>query len=86
MDNEQQVFGCSLDALRRGTEEQIQLLGVEMLATSILSDAQEMLDRNMITESNQFINRAKWLLSQKMKRKREAEFARYEAMSVKETL
>ncbi len=53
-----------MDALRKGIENQIGVTGPAMLAMSILSDAQEVLDRGNEDLSRQFMNRAKFIIGQ----------------------
>lgn len=56
-----QMFGCTKEELYEMLDD---CFGdYEMLAMGILSDAQEVMTRNP-EEARQFINKAKWVLSQ----------------------
>jgi len=60
----EQMFGCDIVEFKKSVEESItfKFPGPYMVAMSILSDAQELLERNRNEEVRQFINRAKWVI------------------------
>lgn len=76
-DWELQCYGCREDELRRATDLSNQVTMPSMIAMSILSDAQEKLqaiedghskeyDGNRLEEARQYINRAKWIISERL--------------------
>lgn len=64
-----QMFGCTKEDLNYMLEDAIESgVMLEMLAMSILSDAQEVMKQDP-EEARQFINKAKWVMSQQIKNK-----------------
>lgn len=64
--SELNMFGCSYDLLDEMIADYLGPL--EMLSMSILSDAQEELERGNSEVSRQYINRAKYVMSVIIKR------------------
>lgn len=68
---DQQMFGCSGDAILAELKGPVgALMGPEMFAMSILSDAQEMIAQGQGEKARQFINRAKLVLDDTLRAKR----------------
>jgi hypothetical protein len=67
-----QMFGCTLEELKESVEDSItfKVAGPVMYAMSVMSDAQEMMVRNMTEQARQSINVAKWVLSEYAMEKR----------------
>ena len=63
-DRAMSVFGCTLDDLKAAVERDRTMFqtGWRMMAMSILSDAQELLERGDRERARQWINRAKWII------------------------
>lgn len=70
MDQEKEVrmFGCTLEDLRRGVEDSLAVKlnagGYQMVAMSILSDAQELIAMGHNERARQEMNKAKWIIQQ----------------------
>jgi hypothetical protein len=65
MQNSQiKMFGCTIEDLEVMLDDSI--CNPEMLAMSILSDAQEAMAFGDTKTTRQFINRAKWILSKQL--------------------
>lgn len=63
MKNEIAMFGCTLADLKDNVDDIVQLSGGAMIAMGIMSDCQEMLQRDMDpNQIRQALNRAKWVL------------------------
>jgi hypothetical protein len=61
----QQCYGCNIQEFTNSVRESFAFKhggGMQMVIMSILSDAQEMIERGMKEEARQNINRAKFLL------------------------
>jgi len=58
------MYGCTIADMRAEIEDSItaKLSGYAMVAMSILSDAQEEMERGMTERARQSINRAKWVI------------------------
>ena len=67
MSNAIVTFGCEKEDLIAMMEDWVGMK--DMIAPSILSDAQEELARGNIERANQFINRAKFVISKLMEEK-----------------
>ena len=65
---EKQCYGMSESAIREQYMKSLtaRLSGLEMVAMSILSDAQELLAMGATNDSRQYMNRAKFILSEMM--------------------
>ncbi len=69
---EVRMYGCTVDQMREAVEESLtfRFTGPVMYATSLLSDAQEMIAHDQggtysfmqVEDARQMINRAKWVL------------------------
>ncbi len=70
MENEIKMYGCTKADLIEMLEDSIG--SYEMLAMGIMSDAQQVMAHGDTETARQFINKAKWVLQQKMKAKRAA--------------
>lgn len=64
------IYGCTVEQMREAVEQSLtfRFSGAAMMAASIMSDCQEMLnyscDDSMVREDiRQALNRAKWILS-----------------------
>lgn len=64
---EEQMYGISVDEIRQQYGWMLEMTGVEMSAISVLSDAQEVMERNP-ERARQYINIAKFFLIDAMKR------------------
>jgi len=64
--NEQQMYGMSVDDIRNEFDWSIRMMGREMTAISILSDAQEVMFRDA-ERARKFINIAKFILIDEMR-------------------
>ena len=63
MKNEIAMFGCTVADLKDNLDDIVQLSGGVMIAMSIMSDCQEMLELGMDSDKiRQALNRAKWVL------------------------
>jgi len=63
MKNEIAMFGCTVADLKDNLDDIVQLSGGVMIAMSIMSDCQEMLERDVDSDKiRQALNRAKWVL------------------------
>lgn len=69
-DTQLAMFGCTYAQLDEMIADYIGPL--EMLSMSILSDAQEVLERGRSNESRQYMNRAKYVMSVIIERNMEA--------------
>ena len=67
MENEIKMYGCTKADLIEMLEDSIG--SYEMLAMSIMSDAQHVMAHGDTETARQFINKAKWVLQQTMKAK-----------------
>lgn len=57
------MFGCTVADLKDNLDDIVQLSGGVMIAMSIMSDCQEMLERDVDSDKiRQALNRAKWVL------------------------
>lgn len=63
---EQQMYGMSADDIRNEFDWSIRMMGREMTAISILSDAQEVMFRDA-ERARKFINIAKFILIDEMR-------------------
>lgn len=72
MDNEVQMFGMTEAAIDAQFKWMIQTMGHEMTAISLLSDAQEVMFRGDTERARQWINVAKYILSEGMDLRRAA--------------
>lgn len=63
---EQQMYGMSADDMRKEFDWSIRMMGREMTAISILSDAQEVMFRDA-ERARKFINIAKFILVDEMR-------------------
>lgn len=63
---EQQMYGMSVDDIRNEFDWSIRMMGREMTAISILSDAQEVMFRDA-ERARKFINIAKFILIDEMR-------------------
>lgn len=63
---EQQMYGMSSDDMRKEFDWSIRMMGREMTAISILSDAQEVMFRDA-ERARKFINIAKFILIDEMR-------------------
>jgi len=59
------MFGCTEQQMREAVEESFtfRFSGPAMMAMSLMSDAQEEIERDMNEDARQTLNRAKWILS-----------------------
>lgn len=79
LDEQQERYGCLKEDLDYYINDSGLMLdkkdafGASMLASSILSDAQEMMDLGLNRQAKQFINRAKYILSVNRRSLREDE-------------
>lgn len=70
---EKQCYGMTESDIREQYMNSLtaRLSGLEMVVMSILSDAQELLAMGATNDSRQYMNRAKFILSEMMEEKRE---------------
>jgi hypothetical protein len=68
---ERKCYGMSQEGIRREYMESLtaRLSGLEMVVMSILSDAQQVLEFGDTEASRQYMNRAKFILSEMMETK-----------------
>ncbi len=66
-DWEMQCYGVREETLKTMVEDGKKLGSVRMIAMSMLSDAQEMIERNLNEIARQEINKAKWIISTYLK-------------------
>lgn len=72
-ERDHQMFGCDADEILEAMKSPLyKFSGVEMLAMSILSDAQEVISRGESELGRKFINRAKLVLDTMMRDRLEA--------------
>lgn len=64
IDQQTKMFGCTIDDMKEGLIKRDYFRDPTMMAMAILSDAQEELAHGHAEDARQFINRAKWLLSE----------------------
>lgn len=64
--NEEMMYGISVDDIRNEFDWSIRMMGREMTAISILSDAQEVMFRDA-ERARKFINIAKFILIDEMR-------------------
>lgn len=64
--NEEMMYGMSVDDIRNEFDWSIRMMGREMTAISILSDAQEVMFRDA-ERARKFINIAKFILIDEMR-------------------
>jgi len=59
------MFGCTEQQMRTAVEESFtfRFSGPAMMAMSLMSDAQEEIERDMNEDARQTLNRAKWILA-----------------------
>lgn len=72
MNHEVQMFGMTTDAIDVQFKWMIQTMGHEMTAISLLSDAQHVMEHGDNERARQWINVAKYILSEGMSMKRAA--------------
>ena len=60
--HETNVYGCTLDVLRRDVERSLKLMSPEMTALSMMSNAQEQIAHGNTEGARQTLNQAKWVL------------------------
>lgn len=65
-DWEIQCYGCTANDLEKSVLRSLRMVGnsPQMIATSILSDVQEEIERGLNEQARQDINRAKWIINQ----------------------
>lgn len=70
---EKQCYGMTESDIREQYMNSLtaRLSGLEMVVMSVLSDAQELLAMGATNDSRQYMNRAKFILSEMMEEKRE---------------
>ena len=58
------MFGCTEAQMREAVEESLtfRFQGPAFMAASLMSDAQEEIDRGLSEDARQTLNRAKWIL------------------------
>lgn len=68
---QQNMYGCTEETLEKSINEAQEkwMTDPAMYAMSVLSDAQEMIERGMNEQARQAINRAKYVISEKLRRK-----------------
>lgn len=59
-----QCFGVNMEQLKANIERSTELQCHAMLAMSILSDAQELIERGDTEQARQFINQSKYIISE----------------------
>ena len=62
-DRERECFGCTIDDMKPSIDQATAYTDYHMIAMSMMSDAQEAMERKDYNWSRQLINRAKWVLS-----------------------
>ena len=63
LERERQCFGCTKHELQSSIDRSIKYTDYHMVAMSMMSDAQEAMERNDREWARQLLNRAKWVLS-----------------------
>jgi hypothetical protein len=63
LERERQCFGCTTADLKSSIDSAIAYTDYHMIAMSMMSDAQQAMERKDYEWSRQLINRAKWVLS-----------------------
>jgi hypothetical protein len=68
-DREMNMYGCTLDEIKEAVQDSHKpfMGGEEMLAMSWLSDAQELIAMGAGDRARQHINRAKYVLSERIR-------------------
>tara|TARA_R110000868_G_scaffold5805_5_gene34027 strand:- start:1860 stop:2111 length:252 start_codon:yes stop_codon:yes gene_type:complete len=64
-DRERNCFGATIQEIRTSIENSLTFkhIGYHSVAMSVMSDAQEEMERGNLENARQLINRAKWVLS-----------------------
>jgi hypothetical protein len=60
---ETSMFGCTIEAMESYCDSELKISTYQMLAMSMMSDAQEAMARGQLEYARQLLNRAKWVLS-----------------------
>lgn len=68
-ERERACFGCTEHDLRSSIDDAVRYTDYHMIAMSMMSDAQEAMERKDYEWSRQLLNRAKWVLSNYRERK-----------------
>ena len=63
LERERKCFGCTEHDLRTSIDRAIEYTDYHMVAMSMMSDAQQAMERKDYEWSRQLLNRAKWVLS-----------------------
>lgn len=66
---ERECFGCTIDDLRSSINDAVLYTDHQMIAMSMMSDAQQSMELKDYERARQLLNRAKWVLSDYRKRK-----------------
>jgi hypothetical protein len=59
---EVRMYGVTEYGMREAVEQRLRMTTPTMLAASIMSDAQELMETGDIEDARQALNRAKWIL------------------------
>jgi hypothetical protein len=62
-DRERACFGCTIDDMKSSIDDAVRYTDYHMISMSMMSDAQEAMERKDYEWSRQLLNRAKWVLS-----------------------
>ena len=64
LEQEVAMFGCDMEAFRKSLEGSVAftVTGPGMCAASLMSDAQELIERGAKEDARQTLNRAKWIV------------------------
>lgn len=69
LEKEMNCFGCAKDKLKNSIDDAVRYTDYHMIAMSMMSDAQEAMERGQNEHARQLLNRAKWVLSTYRERK-----------------
>lgn len=69
IERQRACFGCTEHDLRSSIDDAVRYTDYHMIAMSMMSDAQEAMERKDFEWSRQLLNRAKWVLSNYRERK-----------------
>lgn len=66
LQREEKMFGCDIEMFKKSVEESLtfKMVGLGMVLASLMSDAQEMIARDMKEDARQTLNKAKYLITE----------------------
>ena len=62
-ERELSMFGITIERMKYYCDSELKMSTYQMLAMSMMSDAQEAMERDQLEFARQVLNRAKWVLS-----------------------